>query len=328
MSSESKRRPGQGASRSPGERVQPDDDRILAALRLVLNADQHVQQLDRLTPMKRLLLAEGLRALARGWVLIPLRGKIPAISNWPDAICPNPETLFNWVRAGFNLGVVTGARSGVVVIDIDKGGEIDGLPPTWMAETGGGGRHCFYRYVPLGNSVGKLAPHVDVRGDGGQIVLVGSVHPKTGVIYAWAEGASPNDLPLADFPGWVLERLRKPAATPSPAISLRPCSGRRGWAGTAIDAEVERVRTASEGTRNNALNRAAFALGQIVAGGQLGETEVIERLVEVAEVVGLDQREIAPTIRSGLRAGAEHPRRSKPNPWLCFSRGRSNGHGR
>jgi hypothetical protein len=291
-------------------------------------AEPHDQDL---TAEQVRLRAEGLRALDRGWVLIPLRGKIPAVSNWPDALPARPDTLFNWARAGFNTGVITGARSGVVVIDVDKGGAVDGLPATWTTETGGGGRHYFFKYVPVGNSVGKLAPHVDVRGDGGQVVLVGSIHPKTGCAYTWAAGLSADDLPLAELPGWVLERLRKPVAPLPPPTSTRPSPGRRSWARAAIEAEVERMRTASEGTRNNALNRAAFALGQIVAGGQLTETEVVERLVEAAEAAGLEQREIAPTIRSGLRAGAERPRRSKPNPWLCFRRGssgRSRSHGR
>lgn len=86
----------------------------------------------------------------------------------------------------------------------------------------------------------------------------------------------------------------------------------RGYAQAALNAELERVQSARNGTRNHTLNRAAFSLGQLVAGGELAEELVVQELATAAELVGLHPAEIMPTIRSGLRAGAKHPRTTPP----------------
>ena len=64
-----------------------------------------------------------------------------------------------------------------------------------------------------------------------------------------------------------------------------------------------------DGTRNSVLNRAAFNLGQVVAGGSLSEDTVRQRLTAAADAVGLEAGEIAATIKSGLEAGFAEPRR-------------------
>lgn len=81
-----------------------------------------------------------------------------------------------------------------------------------------------------------------------------------------------------------------------------------GYAQAALDAECERVMEAVNGTRNHTLNRAAFSLGQLVAGGELDMGTVIRELTAAAKLVGLDDSEITPTIQSGLRSGAASPR--------------------
>lgn len=96
-----------------------------------------------------------------------------------------------------------------------------------------------------------------------------------------------------------------------PAHTYQPGRG-RGYAQAALDAEVERVTNAQNGTRNHSLNRAAFSLGQLVAGGELDEQQVIAELVVAAQLVGLDDREIRLTIRSGMAAGAKLPRETPP----------------
>jgi hypothetical protein len=103
-----------------------------------------------------------------------------------------------------NIGIVTGAASGIVVIDVDAGGEETlarlerehgPLPPTVMARTGGGGRHIYFRHpgVPVKNDVKKrLAPGVDIRGDDGFVVAPPSLH-KSGNLYEWFPGAAPSE---------------------------------------------------------------------------------------------------------------------------------------
>lgn len=247
-------------------------------------------------------------------MVTPLRGKVPILSGWQRAPGPTVSQAIAWARAG-NVGVRTGKASGLVVIDVDiaKGGDALrlGLPPTVTVRTGGGGQHFYFRHpggaVP--NSVGRLGPHVDVRGDGGQVVFVGSVHPETGRAYVWAAGRSPEDVRVADCPKDVLYRVR-PGNSANCAnaaklipIPIRSAAGSTRYGQTALEGEALAVQAAPLGTRNDRLNRAAYRLGQLVAAGHLFEQEVVLRLSWAAEANGLATGEATRTIRSGLAAG-------------------------
>ena len=111
-----------------------------------------------------------------------------------------------------NVGVPTGQSSGLLVLDVDaRGGgpqslaalerETGPLPPTARSRTGGGGMHIFFRY-PNGeevrNSAGLLGPGLDVRGEGGYIVVPPS---RTQSAYEWVERTSPSEA------AWLLEAL-------------------------------------------------------------------------------------------------------------------------
>lgn len=155
--------------------------------------------------------AEAVAAHRRKWVLTSLRGKKPVLRDWTNRPVPTEDGVVAWARQG-NVGLRTGRVSGVVVVDVDeaKGGRLDDVPITVTIETGGGGRHLYFRAPeePLGNSVSKLAPQVDVRADGGQVVYVGSIHPETKQPYRWASGLAPDEVPLAPFPDEWLIKLR------------------------------------------------------------------------------------------------------------------------
>lgn len=80
------------------------------------------------------------------------------------------------------------------------------------------------------------------------------------------------------------------------------------WAQRAFEQELALLRSAPDGGRNKQLNKAAYALGQIVASGLLDREMVIEELERTAASIGLDSKEISATTASGLEAGAKHPR--------------------
>lgn len=80
------------------------------------------------------------------------------------------------------------------------------------------------------------------------------------------------------------------------------------YARKALASEVENVRNAPVGERNNTLNRAAFSLGQIVSAGILSRAEVIEALSAAGAAAGLPEREILSTIESGIAKGLTLPR--------------------
>jgi hypothetical protein len=160
-----------------------------------------------------------LRCAGRGWSVIPIEagGKRPIVAwqAFQQRIARDDEIeawYRRWPRA--NVGIVTGAVSGIVVLDVDPGhGGADSLteieatharlPPTVEAVTGGGGRHLYFLH-PRGtvrNKVG-LAPGIDVRADGGCVVAPPSLHPG-GRRYAWRSGRSPDEQTLAPLPAWL-----------------------------------------------------------------------------------------------------------------------------
>jgi hypothetical protein len=146
-------------------------------------------------------------------------GKRPlAYSGFWDASA-NPSRVEVWWRRwpGANIGIPTGGRSGLLVLDVDLGSggpaslaaleRTHGrLPKTVRTRTGGGGMHVFFGY-PAGeevrNSAGKLGPGLDVRGEGGYVVVPPS---RTRSAYEWLDRG-----PLAR-PSWLLECLRKRAS--------------------------------------------------------------------------------------------------------------------
>lgn len=65
---------------------------------------------------------------------------------------------------------------------------------------------------------------------------------------------------------------------------------------------------AKEGTRNDRLNKAAYALGQLVAVGALDVDETATMLIAEGQLLGLGATERERTVASGLNAGMEQPR--------------------
>ena len=166
--------------------------------------------------------------LARGWAAIPIEpeGKRPLV-RWEayQHDPPSEQDIEHWFRQWpeANVGIVTGAVSGLVVLDVDPqhGGEeslrdlerrFGPLAETLEARTGGGGRHLYFGHPggELRNRVG-LAPGLDLRGDGGLVVAPPSLHA-SGRCYAWRQGHDPDAPAPAPLPPW-LEALARDQAT-------------------------------------------------------------------------------------------------------------------
>jgi hypothetical protein len=280
-----------------------------------------------------------LRLAAHGWPVLPCHtptsahcscgasdcsspGKHPRTAHGLSEATTDRRVVAQWWRRWptANLAVRTGALpsgAGVVVLDIDRdaGGErsleqltlLRGqLPPTLEASSGGGGRHLYFahpgRTIP--NSAGRLGDGIDVRSDGGYILVSPSVH-RSGGRYRWA-----NDLAPSGAPEWLLELMDppRPPQVPMTVDRAREVATHTRWATAALDGEVTAVRRAPEGCRNHSLNRAAFALGQLVAAGHLDEHQVVGELTAAGLASGLGEREVHRTIASGFGAGLEHPR--------------------
>lgn len=253
-----------------------------------------------------------------GWAVHPVNlQKRPTTAHGRDDATRDEATIRRFFQNGAQLAVATGPESGLFVLDVDidpdKG--IDGreslayletthgqLPHTPQQRTGRGGTQYLFRYVEgLKNSAGKLGAGLDTRGDGGYIVVAPSRNTKGP--YEWI--VSPDEVPLADVPQWLIDLLLtadRPAALPS-------ANGTDAYARAALAGELARLAQASNGQRNDTLNRCAFSLGQLVGAGALGRSEVEAALSGVAAAIGLDAHETTATIRSGLDAGENDPRR-------------------
>jgi len=291
---------------------------------------------------------------AMGWSFTPLAGKKPIHKGWPSAPRESLDEALTWAARG-NIGLRTGLTSRVVVIDADKGADLLGLelPHTVTAKTGGDGLHLYFTCtVPLGNSTGKLGPHIDVRGDGGQVVFPGSVHPDTGRLYQWDRGAAPWEVPLADLPEHIVDLLRASPATKSsseesvsgesattrPVPTTPPCPSPsrsssshpartppQRYATAALLLELNAIHRAQEGSRNDTLNRSSFSLGTLIGADLLGRSEVEQSLLEAAEKVGLSREEAEATIRSGIESGMKHPRQVPTRDDTVQTAGAENG---
>jgi hypothetical protein len=145
-----------------------------------------------------------------------------------------------------------------------------------------------------------------VRADGAFAIAPPSIHPD-GLIYRWLNTSAI----LADAPDWLIRLAHKPP--PFALRAVRPHVGPLGAYGkTALEAEITALAHAPPGTRNCALNRAAFCLYQLVAGGELDGEAVCEHLIYAATANGLVADDglssVLRTIASGARAGMQNPR--------------------
>jgi hypothetical protein len=134
-----------------------------------------------------------------------------------------------------NIGGALGPKAGRFAEDVDprNGGDeaqaalLDkngALPTTLTAGTGGDGYHFVFRWPAgyTGKLRGKLGPGLDVKAEGGYIVLAPSLHA-SGKRYHWL-----NEAPIADAPAWMLDKLREPkAVAPSGAVGETIADGER-----------------------------------------------------------------------------------------------------
>lgn len=139
-------------------------------------------------------------------------------SGFKDA-STDPKQIQSWWQCYPDaiIGMPTGQTTGLVVMDIDprNGGdytlqhqetEHGTLPPTLTAVTGGGGTHYYFRHPnrPVPCSTSKIASGIDIKGDGGYVIVPPSGHC-SGKSYYW-DGEF-DIAAVADLPAWLLELI-------------------------------------------------------------------------------------------------------------------------
>jgi bifunctional DNA primase/polymerase-like protein/primase-like protein len=167
--------------------------------------------------------AQVLRLAARDFRVFPVKPDKTPLVKWrtgmTSAATSNVDQVEKWLTRlpEANWAVATGKGSDVFVIDIDgcnglqsfaKCCEQAGLDWKAVAQATlgvktGRGSHLYFKHPgpAVRNSSKKLAPGIDVRGDGGYVVAPPSMH-ENGEPYFWLGGDERK--PVATAPDWIL----------------------------------------------------------------------------------------------------------------------------
>jgi hypothetical protein len=212
------------------------------------------------------------------------------------------------------IGVPTGRASGWAVIDVDvkdgaRGQEwldanSDRLPSTRTHATRSGGWHLIFRMpdAELRNSASRIAPGVDVRAEGGYVIV-----PPSEGYHLVPEGPEPQDMPA-----WLLTVAMPPVvATSKPHAPRITDHGGTPYGLAALDRECGAIRRAPDGAKHDTLNKAAYSIGGLVAAGELQESAAFAALSSaLADIRSScrDFRAAEKTLRNSFDDGKGKPR--------------------
>jgi hypothetical protein len=217
------------------------------------------------------------------------------------------------------IGVPTGVATMIVAIEVASAGlqwfrhNFARFPATPVHWTPGGGYNLLYKMplppVPiLKCSHGKLAPGVDVLGEGGSIIWPApppyqGMTPGCGVAL---------DAPIAALPGWIIARVTADPRPKEPPVLRLP---RRGI-DVIRDKLVAYVKYSRQGTRVDVTFAGGRAAGELVAQGVLPEHEAVELVAGAAVEAGLAPDEALATASRGLKVGEIEQRENPELNWV------------
>ncbi len=234
-------------------------------------------------------------------------GKRPATVHGFHDATTDPERVAAWWRRwpAANIGVATGAASGLVVVDVDVHGPVSGFAAferatyaglidgwTVMVDTPSGGMHAYY---PATSDVTQpcwqaARAGIDFRGDGGYVIVPPSRTASDNGLLCYRVrmvGTEPADVLDA-------ERLRD-------FVDPRPVPTSRATARLGYGADASRlaawVANRVAGERNRGLFWAACRLAE----NGIRPSDALDVLAAAAGRAGLAEREITATVRSAYR---------------------------
>ncbi|MHB1063611.1 MAG: bifunctional DNA primase/polymerase [Georgenia sp.] len=246
-------------------------------------------------------------------------GKRPLTEHGFHDATTDPNQVQAWWRkhSTANIGVPTGAPSGVVVVDVDVHGPVNGFPAfesahraglvsgwQFLVTTPSGGMHAYYPATPgkAQRSWQAARAGIDFRGDGGYIL----VPPSEVSTNSAAVGYQVRQINVGSSSLLDSDRLRgflDPHPTPRRLANL----------GVTREQDVSRlaawVAARGEGERNRGLFWAACRLAE----NGVPAADALDVLTGAAENAGLGEREITATLRSAYRT-AQPPARASSSP--------------
>ncbi|WP_167131777.1 bifunctional DNA primase/polymerase [Paramicrobacterium chengjingii] len=239
-------------------------------------------------------------------------GKAPLVRGGFHQATTDPHQVQRWWRwkPTANVGIPTGAASGLVVIDVDVH-HVDGHAAYARAERAGlipaslmtvttptGGRHAYFPADPAGEQRSWAAAKagIDFRGDGGYIIAPPSLRLLEGTRIPYRTGPITTAAP-ASVDAAQLRDFLAPRSHHQQVSGARHASGREdadrlaGWLARQV-----------KGDRNYKLFWAACRLAE----GNVPVSEAMDALVR-AEQPDFSEQEITRTVCSAYRrVGAAH----------------------
>jgi hypothetical protein len=284
----------------------------------------------------------------RGWSVLPLHslsldgsctcsrgpdcaspGKHPRLEDGVKGASRDPVVIDGWWERwpDAHLGVATGAPSGVWVLDVDTGDDVDGAADlarleaahgalsALRARTGSGGQHLFFAFDERAGELRNRArlkiagqkTGLDVRATGGYVVAAPSGHVSGGR-YEWIHRQVPEPAP-----GWLLDLLLAPAPVSPPSLPLlasAPSDDRQGkYLARVLQDQAERILSAPVGGRHPAIVAAAHKVGMYLHHWPTFEQDaVVLALIDAACAAGKDRADAERAVRQMVAVGQGHPK--------------------
>jgi hypothetical protein len=249
----------------------------------------------------RLQAALDYRDQGRSVIPVEPNSKIPAVRWGRFQVERATESQIRrwWDFADFNVGIVCGRISNLVALDVDlraNGGASLAQLETAHRPVGGlevatpGGLHRWFahpgRTVP--NSTSMLGPGLDVKADGGMIVVPPSERPDGA--YRFGRLFDADVPPLPDWLAGLLVGQEKPR--PPRSAGKKPS---RRYLDVAVRGVLADLRATTKGDRNNQLFKSVCRILE------LGAADAVPAVEQIAREIGLGRDEIDETVASARR---------------------------
>jgi len=257
----------------------------------------------------------------RAMAVFPLRPKSKApyghTQGVHDATFSSAATYDSWfARPNSNIGYAISSK--VIVVDVDprNGGQESedalfeagkAFWPTLMSHSGrGDGGHHYFLSAPESEHGlrGQIPgyPGIDIKKEGGYVLLPPSIHPDSHKPYRWHN----EHEPIQKCPEWLAELIRLPKPEAVINVAQLPLMEQLehntgGWTAEGL---VTTMSIASPGERNNVLNWALWQLRTDRTANKCTRAQFTQALLDIQRAAldaGLPEREVDRTIGSAFR---------------------------
>jgi len=229
-------------------------------------------------------------------------------NTWPNALIgmPTGQVSRRWV---LDIDTKSDSANGFDTLD-DLGHSI--LPDTPMAHTASGGLHVYFDAGDreLRNSAGLIGAGLDVRGDGGYVIV-----PSPGSGYSWDPLLNFDTVAMAPAPEWLWPHRPARPTMPLPPAAV---AGLSRYGEAAIESACNAIARAPGGEQEKTLNAECFAIGTAAAAGLLPADIALRALLRAGHAMpDHDSRwpwraeEIETKVRRAFEAGRQHPRETR-----------------